>query len=260
MTKKVEGFTSQEEEMSTTKEESDICTNIHWEEGKEKLNEYSDFEEMDDWDNWVELALEMYRYDPERFERDIQITDSMWQGFFTESKNRITDRKSRGFQTRGQHLYDILNLPASTKELADLLQELEPEKFIQNLEMTEKDWRYGVIEPIAIERQANLLLFILFYDMAHTIYPQKITKELPISEDDWEEIREEIQKLGNIILATKAQNIKPEGFPDITFSQTQWEEEKSKMVNVISSGNYKKIATVFKCANTLKNKEIKIED
>ncbi len=241
---------------NTNKErEARIYTNIDWEGGKELLDKYSPLEDsvylsrLEKMEYWAELASTMYKFNPERFNEEIEIKEAIWQELFKEANHRIEKGHSQLYPEVS--IYEILDLPSSLKEL-------DPKRFTENIKITDEDWD-KIAEWLNI-KNSNPLMFIGLYKKAHTIDSQKIIERLPIDGRDWEIIRKEIKNspMHGWTYILDAQSIKPEEFSDITISQKEWEHLMDTLESWIANGRCDYL--LWEYANALKKEEIKVEN
>ncbi len=261
---------SQEANTFTNEErETYICENINWNGGKELLNEYLDLttrhvnyrgEKKTQYDSWGSLALEMYKFDPKRFQEEVEVTDFMWKEFSEDINDKIRDLYSPGSSQTYEYYtrFDIFDL----SELIALLKELDYERFTQSINMEHGHWNNI---PRWVEEERDCIVhFLLRYNQALAIDEQKAREQVSINKYDWEKIikeaNEERQRGGPYlwVFAVIGQKIKPEGLPDITVSQEEWDNQMEELKNWVTDGWCDE--KVFAFANILKNKEVKIKN
>jgi|GEM_PF-4664717 len=244
-----------ENETPTNLTEKELKENINWEGGLELLKENwptDDLKAVGDWEKmeyWLELAAAMHKFDPERFNKDVIITDSTCDIFYQRVNNiirKLHSLKDPGSSEYHHNMFTLLEISAPLKEL-------ESEKFEQKVDMDDELWR-KIADWI---NSTYGPLFIDLYEMAHTINPQKIAELLPIDGKNWPEIRKMVAESPvQMNFALKAQEIKPEGLPDIEVSQEEFMKWYKIMQNWFA--HHRCDSLVFKFAKALIDKKVKV--
>lgn len=221
-------------ETKTTLEVQKLFKDVDWRKAKESLQRYSDLPAYQ-----LSMASEMRKFDPQRFDKEIEISDSQWKRFVGMTE------KERGYSV-------------SFLGFASSLKELDPKRFKEDIKIDEKYWNEIAK---AIEEERNYPKWFLYlYEMAYTIDPQEIRKRVPIDKKYWEKIRKEIDYVSDcsecvVTIAGIAQKVKPEELPDITISPKQWNEAKDNLQDMLKYGASGR--KVFSYANALKNVKVK---
>ncbi len=227
--------------------------NTNWEEAKERIHEISrkilyedSLDSLEEIGYGVNIGSAMREFAQERFDEEVETTGSVWEILYQKVKNQIKNLHLLGDPKTPEYYSNMLEL----WKLVAPLKELDPESFARNDNIEDEHWN-KIAEWLNTECRGSLSSI----GKAHTIDAQKIAELLPTNKDDWEAIREGIR---NEPIAIKAQNIKPEGFPDITISQEEWKDMKKTVLDLIANGSY--ASKVFKYIQELEDKEIKVEE
>lgn len=244
-------------ELPREEQEEYIDEWITWGRGKEHLEtgkEYSPLDYTSDGIEWVQLASAMYEFDPKRFNEEIEIADSIWQEHFEVLNNWIESldekvekgiRNARDEENVFSFVYSFLGYAASLKKL-------NPKKFEGEIAIKEKHWE--MIAKTLEKKRGSIGHFVRMYENALNIDAQKTAECIPISKGYWQEIMEakgEVEWTGVLLTLAIAQNrIKPNGYPDITFSQEQWEAMKEHLGACFLEGYADK--DIFRYMDTLK--------
>ena len=239
-------------------QEAYIYENLDWESAKEDVLNYPFRREYYPGSDHhlLNLALEMRKFNPKRFEEDQEFTPfthrKMSERMILDVNHIIMGTNKFTFHTE-----NFLQLAALVKEWA-------PERFESEVKIGEIHWD-AIVELIE-EYRGNSRGFIHYYQMAYIMDAQEIKRRLPIDEEYWGKIREDAQKdllddfPHNMWPWVLANRIKPEGadFPDITVSQ----EQLKKMIQYLGFWVSKEKCgeDEFKYANALKNREIKVKN
>lgn len=204
-----------------------------WDATKENLQKYSDMPL-----HYLGLVVEMRKFDPQRFDKEIEIPDDMWQ--------RLVDEVKRSRNDSERLLY-----------IVSRLKELDPEKFKRDVKINDSDW--GRIAKRIETNRGAACVFVDLYQMAHSLDAQKIQKLIPIDEDYWNKIRQQIERTDynphlQAMVAEGAQQIKPEGLSEITVSKYQFEGMKYELWAMLKF--YTPEQKAFAFANALKRLKV----
>ncbi len=182
-----------------------------WQHAKNKM---LDMLNRGDIDLWVLGTLaKMRTFNPERFDKEIEITDAIWQKLKAQMEKRKNDSLSS--------LKYVVNLKEINPKLFEE-QTIISEREIQMITQKIKDERYpGKFLVLASEvKDINQNWFDEYMGTS---------KEL---QDMWTKIKEYLKKKLKkdtelfVVQSGNAQNIKPEGEPDIIINEEKWKEIK----------------------------------
>ena len=121
--------------------------------------------------------------------------------------------------------------------LASLYKTLEPQRFEQDIKMSEEDWG-DMIDSVENTR-SHAKFFIPACACAYRIGGDKMKQEIEILEDDWQQILREVKKtkkypLDYVRLASQANEIKPEREDEIIIAQSEWQKLKDTLKEEIA--------------------------
>ncbi len=209
---------------------------IAWERGKKTLEKGKEFSPIDypsDGQNWIQLASEMYEFDPKRFNEEIEIPDSIREEHFEVLNNWFADLNEIVEGERNIDEKNLFSLVYSFLGRAAPLKKLYPEEFAQNISMGDKLWEK--IAEVLEKKRDWIPVFMRMYENALSIDEQKTAKYIPISESYWGKIirakDEDEWDLWKYAVAEK--RIKPKGYPEITFPQEEWTEMRKHLTNIL---------------------------
>lgn len=186
-----------------------------WQHAKDKI---LGMVQQGDVDSWTLSSLaEMRTFDPERFDKELEISGMSWQRL----KEMV--EKERDFAPH------FLLSAADLKKINPKL--FEDQVFINDAEMQK-------IMSEVRECKSYPKRFLMLASAVKDLNPSWFDEYIGVSEefhqDIWPRIKEEIESYrgyGELfaMLAGDAQNIKPEGEPDITVNKQEWGEIKSDL-------------------------------
>lgn len=237
-------------------EKAYIYENLLWQGGKSKLDNWEEYtptiSHPDNGYKLIELASEMYEFDPKRFNEDIEISDYVWQEYFEVLNNnkiryldKILEEKTNN-EIEREIVYSFLKAAAPLKKL-------NPRRFKKDVNMKEK--HFGKVTEVVKKDCDYIQRFMRVYEYVLSIYEGKAKDHIQISENDWRKFMEakenEKYKIDLWDYAIAQNRIKPKGYPDIIFSQEEWGEMKEHLADNIIHGYADK--DIFRCIDTLKH-------
>lgn len=171
----------------------------------------------------LNFLAEMRKFDPKRFDKEVKIDKENWQKLI-EVVQRVED-------------YPDLFLFA-----AHDLKAINPKLFKEQFQgQLEKKWE-KIMREVRQEKDYFLPGFISLASAIKDIDPKKFQQEIGISEEFtkviWPKIVKKVEQwreryssssLSSVLLASEAQNIKPEGEPDITIDEKTWNKIKKDL-------------------------------
>jgi len=166
----------------------------------------------------IELPSEVLDIiDLERLKKVTKLTD--------EARRQIIERIEKERGTEG-FLWEV-----------SILKTIEPTRFEQDIHIDEEDWD-AMIDSVE-ETRSHTEFFVPACARAFRIGGERMKQEIEILEDDWKKILRDIQKskkypLDYVHLASLANEIKPEGEPNVTIPRAEWEQMKDDLTEKIS--------------------------
>lgn len=184
------------------------------------------------------LASGMARLDPDRFKKEVKISDRLWQECLGFIMNRIGRR-----------------YPAQFALAAADLKALDPERFNRDVKINDNEW--DMIAEAIKKEKGHSQIWVTSYDAACELNEEEIKKRVPITKGDWEDIRARVKSgippENKAMLASRAQRIKPEEMPDIMITRRDWEEAREELKDTLLGRAH---CYFFACAGKMKNLKV----
>lgn len=170
-----------------------------------------------------ELAA-MRTFDPERFDKEIEVAGHPWQQLMREVERE-----------EGYPEYYLL----SARDLKTVNPKLFEEQFWNRMDDAHKEKFWGRIIEQVRKSKDYPREFLWLASAVKDLDPEKFQQEIGVSEEFtsviWPKIQEELEGFKRsypeyfVMYAGAAQNIRPEGQPEISMDEQTWKEVKKRL-------------------------------
>jgi len=167
---------------------------------------------------------EMRKFDPERFDKEIEIAGNSWQRLMKSVESE-----------EGYPEYYLL----SACDLKAVNPKLFEEQFWNRMDNAHKENNWKRIMEEVRQSKNYPREFLWLASAVKDLDPERFQQEIGISEEFtsvvWPQIVKEVERMKNsypeyfAMAADMAQSIKPEGEPDITMDEKTWNEVKKEL-------------------------------
>lgn len=171
----------------------------------------------------IQLA-EMRKFDPERFDKEIEIAGNSWQRLMKSVESE-----------EGYPEYYLL----SARDLKAVNPKLFEEQFWNRMDNAHKENNWKRIMEEVRQSKNYPREFLWLASAVKDLDPERFQQEIGVSEEFakviWPQIVKEIERMRNsypeyfVMAAGMAQGIKPEDEPDITMDEKTWNEVKKEL-------------------------------
>jgi len=193
---------------------------------------------------YLGLASAMRTFDPQRFDREVKIPESVW-------KEAVDMLDSLIYRSNEARYYFFI---------ASALQVLDPKKFDREVKINKSQWEQTVQEADKMKHKITRPeYFLLSYNQLHRVDPERAQKDLPIDKDYWRELNEELGFMLDswdykALIVGIAQTIKPEWVHDIKIPHDEWTMMKLELTSMLRQGI--PAVEVVSYANSLKSLKV----
>lgn len=190
---------------------------------------------------------EMRKFDPERFDKEIEVSGHSWQRLMEKVEGE-----------EGYPKYYLL----SARDLKTVNPKLFEEQFWNRMDNTHKENNWKRIMEEVRQSKNYPREFLWLASAVKDLDPEKFQQEIGASEEFtsaiWPQIVKEVERMRErypeyfAMAAGKAQSIKPENEPDITVDEKTWNELKKELDYALRSKVFRFFFSMANNASRLK--------
>lgn len=190
---------------------------------------------------------EMRKFDPERFDKEIEVAGNSWQ--------RLMEKVER---EEGYPKYYLL----SARDLKAVNPKLFEEQFWNRMDSAHKDSNWKRIMEEVRQSKNYPREFLWLASAVKDLDPERFQQEIGGSEEFtsviWPKIQEELERYKRsspeyfVMYAGAVQNIRPEGQPEITMDEQTWEEAKKELEYALRASMFRIFFSIANNASRLK--------